>query len=128
MPGLHDRRARSLTANVIWNLLGQGAPLVIAVLAIPVLIRDLGTDRFGLLSLAWVLVGYFSIFDLGIGRALTQIIAEAPPDNPNSDALNKLVWTSLALLAMLGIALAGLLFAGAPWALAHFLKTPRSLF
>ena len=30
----------------------------------PSLIRRLGTDRFGVLTLAWALIGYFSLFDL----------------------------------------------------------------
>ena len=31
--------------------------------AIPRLIEALGTARFGLLTLAWVVIGYFSLFD-----------------------------------------------------------------
>ncbi len=119
--------SRSLAGNVLWNLLGQGTPLLVAVLAIPPLIRALGTERFGLLSLAWVLVGYFSIFDLGIGRALTQLIAGSIK-NDGDQAMGRLVWTSLALLSMLGIAIAAVLAAGSPWALGHFLKTPAGLY
>jgi len=119
--------SRSLAANVIWNLLGQGAPLLVAVLAIPPLIRALGTERFGLLSLAWVLVGYFSIFDLGIGRALTQIVA-GNLKGDRDPAMGRLVWTSLALLSLLGVALAAVLAAGSPWILGHFLKTPSYLY
>lgn len=120
------RRGRSLAANVVWNLLGQGAPLVVAVVAIPPLVAALGNDRFGLLSLAWVLIGYFSIFDLGIGRALTQIIASTT-EQSGDDRLGRLVWTSLSLLVALGATLALALAAGAPWALHHLIKTPASL-
>jgi len=55
---------RLLARNAIMNLLGQSAPIVVAVLAIPILIKSLGTDRFGILTLAWVVVGYFSLFDV----------------------------------------------------------------
>ena len=65
---------RTLARNTIFNLIGQIAPMLVAIFTIPVLIRVLGTDRFGVLTLAWLLVGYFSLFDLGIGRALTQLV------------------------------------------------------
>ena len=68
-------QGRLLARNTVWNLGGQVAPLVVAIFAIPPLIKGLGTDRFGVLTLAWVVIGYFSLFDLGLGRALTKLVA-----------------------------------------------------
>lgn len=62
--------------NVALNLFGQGAPLAVAYFAIPALTGGLGTERFGVLTLAWAVLGYVSFFDLGLGRALTQAVAE----------------------------------------------------
>jgi len=59
---------RRLARNVLWNLLGTGAPLLVAIVVIPVLIEGLGIERFGVLTIAWMVVGYFSLFDLGLGR------------------------------------------------------------
>ena len=67
---------RLLARNTVWNLVGQVAPMVAAVVSIPILIRHVGVDGFGVLSLAWILVGYFSLFDLGLGRALTRFVAD----------------------------------------------------
>ncbi|MDD4960471.1 oligosaccharide flippase family protein [Rhodoferax sp.] len=63
-------------SNVAWNLLGLASPLVIAALTIPALIELIGLERFGLLALAWGLIGYAGVFDLGIGRATTQLLAQ----------------------------------------------------
>jgi O-antigen/teichoic acid export membrane protein len=67
---------RLLAKNTLWNLLGSGAPLLVAFFAIPKLIAGLGMARFGVLTLAWVVIGYFSLFDLGLGRALTKITSD----------------------------------------------------
>ena len=64
-----------LIRHSTYNLLGLGLPLLIAVFTIPVLIKDLGDARFGLLTLIWAVVGYFGLFDLGLGRAMTQQLA-----------------------------------------------------
>lgn len=118
---------RLLATNVLWNLAGQGIPLIVAVISIPPLIRALGTERFGMLSLAWVLIGYFSIFDLGIGRALTQIVAQRIYERAPLEQTGRLIWTSLLLLLALGLVASAVLIAGTPWLLGHVLKTPRSL-
>ena len=67
-------RAR-LLANTGWNLAGQVVPLAVGIAVLPLLIRLLGLDRYGFLTLVWVLVGYASIFDFGIGRVLIRVVA-----------------------------------------------------
>jgi O-antigen/teichoic acid export membrane protein len=91
-----------LHRNVLWNLAGQCAPLAAAVFAFPLLVDGLGTDRFGVLSLAWTLIGYFSLFDLGVGRALTKAVAETL-GGPQEDQVPVLAWTGLSMLAVLGL-------------------------
>jgi O-antigen/teichoic acid export membrane protein len=61
--------------NIAWNLAGLGGPLIVAALTVPALIEIIGMERFGLLALAWGLIGFAGIFDLGIGRATTQTVA-----------------------------------------------------
>src|SRR5258705_13880134 len=70
----HLTSGRLLARNTVWNLIGNGAPLIVAVFSIPILIHGLGKDRFGVLTLA--LIGYASLFDIGLGRALTQLVAK----------------------------------------------------
>lgn len=90
------------------------APMVVALYAIPRLIAGLGDDRFGLLSIVWMLVGYFSIFDLGLGRALTKTVAERLGTG-RSHEVPAVFWTAFAVMVALG-ALGGLLVYGvAPW-------------
>jgi hypothetical protein len=69
-PRAHFLHGRLLARNVVWNLIGSGAPILVAVFCIPILAKGLGTDRFGVLVLVWALIGYASLFDLGLGRAL----------------------------------------------------------
>jgi len=62
-------------SHVAWNFGGLAFPLGVAVLTVPHLIENLGQERFGLLALAWGLIGYAGTLDLGLGRALTQMVA-----------------------------------------------------
>lgn len=88
--------------NSVYNLLGLGLPLVIAVVAIPILIRSLGVEQFGILTIIWAVVSYFGLFDLGLGRVVTQQVATAVATG-DDERLRGVVGTSIALMLALGL-------------------------
>jgi O-antigen/teichoic acid export membrane protein len=117
---------RLLARNTLLNLLGYGAPMLAALVAIPLLIGGLGTERFGVLTVAWATIGYFSVFDLGIGRAVTQVVAERL-GREDRGGIPTAAWTGLALLFLIG-ALGTLLIAVvAPWLVRERLTIPAPL-
>ncbi|MGS0738613.1 flippase [Pseudomonas sp. GG8] len=65
----------SLIKNSFWNIAGFAIPIVIAIPAIGYLARVLGVERFGLFTLAYAVVGYASIFDAGLSRAVIRAVA-----------------------------------------------------
>ena len=115
------------TRNVVWNLLGNGAPLLVAIIAIPILINGLGIDRFGMLTIAWMVVGYFSLFDLGLGRALTQLVSERLGVGKEKDVVS-LVWTTLALMALFSVTGSCVLISVTPWLIRDILNIPADLY
>jgi len=114
---------RLLARNTLWNLIGQGSPLLVAAVAIPILVKHIGVDRYGVLSISWMLIGYFSLFDFGVGRALTKFVADRLGTEAESD-VPALIWTSLAIMALLGV-VGGVCMAGiSPWLVSRVLKIP----
>lgn len=95
-------------------MVGLGAPLLLALVTIPALVHGLGPERFGLLTLIWAVTSYFGLFDLGLGRALTQQLAIAL-DKRRDEDIGPLSGTALALMGGLGLVGGALLMALAPW-------------
>ena len=106
--------ARQLAENTFWSLTGNLVPVLAAILLVPFLIATLGTERFGLLTLIWAGVGYFSLFDLGISRGLTQRVVVRLARG-EGDRIPTLVLTGLLTLAVLGLISAVTLSALSPW-------------
>jgi O-antigen/teichoic acid export membrane protein len=115
-----------LARNTIWNLVGNGAPMIVAVFSIPILIAGLGKDRFGVLALAWALIGYAGLFDLGLGRALTQLVARKLGAGEDRE-VPMLVWTSLALMLLLGLVGTVMVALASPWLVQRALNVPAAL-
>lgn len=107
-------------------MLGQGLPLVVALFAIPHLVAGLGTARFGVLTLAWVAIGYFSLFDLGLGRALTRQVAALLGAGERA-RIPPAASTGLAMMLAFGIVGALAALAVSPWLAQTGLKIPNEL-
>lgn len=102
-------RGSLLARNTILNFIGQVIPLLVGIVTIPYVIRGLGVERFGILSLIWVFLGYVSLFDFGLGLATTKFAAECL-GRGEVDDLSKWVWTSLGIQVLFGVG-GGLLIA-----------------
>ena len=117
---------KTIARNTFLNIVGQAAPLLVGVATMPYVIRRLGPDRFGILALVWIVVGYFALFDLGIGPATTKFVAELLGKG-EIERIPAVVWTALVTQSGMG-SLAGLLLAAASPMLVHrLLKIPVSL-
>lgn len=112
----------SVKKNIIWNLLGNILPLVAGVMLFPLIIHAYGLDRFGLLTLAWALVGYFGLFDLGLSRALTQLVSDLMSKKSKAVDIAELIKTGFVLMWILGVVGGVLLWLLTPWIVVSALK------
>lgn len=116
----------SVAKNTLYNLTGQILPLIVAVFAVPPLIAGLGDAGFGILAIAWMFVGYFSLFDLGLSRALTQLVARMLGSG-DEEGVEGLVWTGLLLSTAVGVVGAVIMAVAAPYVALDLLEMPGEL-
>jgi O-antigen/teichoic acid export membrane protein len=95
----HSKRAYFL--NIGWSWLGFVSMLVSSGIIMPMLIRRLGTARYGIWALAVSLVEYFWLIDLGFRPATVKLSAEFRAVNRMGE-LNELVNTALAYATCAG--------------------------
>lgn len=80
----------SIRIHTIWNIAGSAVPLLVAAVTIPNLVHSLGVESFGVLTLIWTLIGYFSLFDLGLGRSITHHISSKLETIPMAEMVNRI--------------------------------------
>jgi O-antigen/teichoic acid export membrane protein len=82
-------------------------PIAVLLVTVPVYLKIIGLDRYGLLTICWILVGYFGLFDLGIGRATAQKLAQI--GDAGAELRSKAFWVGASIslaLALLAIVVA----------------------
>ena len=114
-----------LAKNTLLSLIGSGIPIIVAIFSIPILINALGADGFGILTIAWMVTGYFSLLDLGVGRALTKMVSEKLGQN-DIERIPQLIWTALMLTVLMGIIGSILISMSAETLVNNFFKIPET--
>jgi O-antigen/teichoic acid export membrane protein len=117
---------RRLVSGVLWNAVGRGLPLLVALALTPVLVAQLGIERWGLFTLALALVGVFGLFDLGVGQALTRAISERIGAGEREGEA-ELIRAAIVVLAALGALGASVLWWFVPVLVGRVLNVPPEL-
>lgn len=92
-----------LAKNSLLNLAPTVVGVVVSILTVPFYISVVGSERYGALLLAFVLLGYFGQADFGLGRAITQRLSSMR-DNCTSEHAT-VVWSALvgaSLISLVG--------------------------
>jgi len=90
-----------LLKNSLYSLLAAVLPTVVSIATVPLYITAIGAERYGVLTIAWLVLGYFGASDFGIGRAITQRISAMRHDRDGADAdadrplMASAVWSAL---------------------------------
>jgi O-antigen/teichoic acid export membrane protein len=118
-----DVRNKLIVRNTVLNFFGLVVPLAVGFVTIPMVVRALGNERFGILALVWVVFGYFGLFDLGLGRTTTRYIADGLGRNDEAK-LPEYLWTTIYLQTGIGLLAAALSHLTAPLIVRHVLNIP----
>ena len=112
-------------ANTLANLAGFGLPIVVSFVTVPRYLSLVGQARYGVLLIIWIMLGYFGVFDLGLGRATTHEMAQTDPEDP--DEGSAVFWTATALNTVMGV-VGGLILLPVAYVLVKYaFKVPHEL-
>lgn len=110
--------------NTLWNLVGQGAPMLLSFISIPLLVKGLGIDQFGAFTLIIVMINYLGLLDLGISRAMIQLLAEKIGRGEHSE-LPSIMYCGLGILSLAGVLAAAALLPLSGWITTSILRIPE---
>jgi len=119
-----------MAKNVGRNMLLSGAswiiPAAVAFFAVPITVRGLGANAYGVVALAGAVTGYLGLLDGGLGNGIVRYLSMFVSLR-HGRAMRQLVKFTLAWYAIAGVFGAVVVWALAPWLAGSLLKIAPSL-
>ena len=112
-------------ASFVYNATGTAMPVLAAFVTVPIYIAHIGAARYGVLSIAWLLLGYAGFLDFGLSRATANALSRLG-HAPASERVPVLV-TSFYLNLGLGLAGGVALYLTGELLLDRFFNVPGTL-
>ena len=96
---------KKLITNVLHNSYSVILPLIITIVTVPIYLKIIGLERYGVLSVIWLVFGYFGLFDFGLSRATTHALAKYGKNSSKikEDIFKTSLWINLFLGLIAGI-------------------------
>ena len=101
----------SISRHSAYNIIGSILPLAVTLLTVPAYLSVVGIERYGILTICWVLLGYLGFLDLGLAPAVAQKIASMR--NEEAGSAEAVFWTASWVSLAAGLISAAVFFGGA---------------
>ena len=125
-PGHNSALGSALVRNTASNFVGHFALMGLSFLAIPYLLQQLGSTRYGVLMLLLSFVNAFNLFQFGLNLSLVRYLAGSFEQGHTED-IPHYVGTALSLFLGAGLAAFAILAALADWLVVGFFQVPADL-
>ena len=122
----HSTSDMSIKRHTIYNLFGNVSPMFVSLVTVPLYLHLIGADRYGVLAIVWLFLGYFGIFDPGITKAAEFHIARMHQPNQSTER-ESVFWTALALNVAFGLVGGAVLYLIARPIFVSTFKMPEAL-
>lgn len=107
--GIASSRTKNIARHIGWSLVFKGGSILANFMMVPLAINYLSTEKYGIWLTLTSFIGWFSIFDIGLGNGLRNKFAEAKAVNDVEKAKG-MVSTAYFTIGIMSMALFLLFF------------------
>lgn len=115
----------SLKKNTVANYLGQGWTALMGLAFVPVYIRYLGMEAWGLVGFMSMLQAWFTLLDMGLTPTLSREMARFQAGAHSAQSIRDLLRSLEVIYGAVAIAVASIVWVIAPWLAVQWLTAAQ---
>jgi O-antigen/teichoic acid export membrane protein len=109
--------------NSLWNVTGSALPAIAALASVPLLIKALGVEGFGIVTLVSSMIGYFAVLDINLSAGAIKYLAESHTAG-DQRRFAETFWFGLMFYGALGLFGALVIFTAGAWLVEGIFNLP----
>lgn len=114
-----------LKKNIIANYFGQGWTALMGLAFIPIYIRYLGVEAWGLVGFMSMLQAWLTLLDMGLTPALGREIARFQAGEHSAQSIRDLLRSLEIIYGCVAVTVAGIVWCAAPWVALYWLNASQ---
>lgn len=111
-----------LKRNIISNFLGNGYVVILQFALVPLLLKYLGAEAYGLIGIYITLLAALNMLDMGLSPALSRELARLSALPNSADLMRKTVTTLECVYFVIALLIVSIFYVSAPWVAEHWLN------
>jgi O-antigen/teichoic acid export membrane protein len=115
----------SLKRNTIANYLGQGWTAVMGLAFVPIYIKYLGIEAWGLVGFMSMLQAWFTLFDMGLTPTLSREMARFQAGEHSGQSIRDLLRSLEIIYGGVAVSVVAIVWLVAPWVALHWLSASQ---
>jgi O-antigen/teichoic acid export membrane protein len=114
-----------LKHNLISNLIGQGWTALMGLAFVPLYIKYIGIESYGLIGLFTVLTAWLSLLDMGMTPTLSREMARFTGGSHSAQSIRDLLRTIEVIIFSIALVIALVIALGANWIATYWLSAEK---
>jgi O-antigen/teichoic acid export membrane protein len=114
-----------LLRNSLWNVSGSALPAIAALISVPLMIKALGLEGYGIVTIVSSVIGYFAVLDVNLSAGAIKYLAENHASG-DRERFSETFWFGAMFYGCLGLFGAVLIYFGAGWLVQHLFDLPAA--
>jgi O-antigen/teichoic acid export membrane protein len=90
----------SIAKHTSYNIAGALVPMAVSIVTVPLYLKAVGIERYGVLALCWLILGFVGFLNLGMGPAVAQRLASMA--EASDDERERVFWSGVWLSFAMG--------------------------
>lgn len=110
-----------IISNTLANYALKAVQLLLNLIAVPVIIKGVGEEGFGVITFAAVVIGYFNVLDLGISKGVTKYVSQFLASR-DYKKVSEVINTSFGLFIVIGVIICSVVLIGIQFGALEYLN------
>lgn len=121
-PSWEPTKVASLKTSVVANMLGQLYSAAVGIVMVPVYVRYMGMEAYGLISFFVALQAWFALLDMGISPTLIRELSRYRAGAVSQNSIWRFVRSAEWLFLLIGLVSSLIIVLGSHWIAANWLQ------
>lgn len=119
-------KQKSLFTNAFWNILAVTITAIAGFILVPVIIKAIGEENFGVYAIILMIGGFAQLQSLGLGEATLKYVAQYYAKN-DIEGVNRVLGATLSVYIFSGFIVSGIIVTFSAYIIGWFKLSPENV-